>query len=266
MSDIIARYALLSDKARDALGEPTRIRYGSGTDGSFDLYRADRVQAPIVIFVHGGAWRDGAARDYAFPAEMLVQSGIHYIALDFSPVTAADGDLSVLIDQIRRGVLWAYRNCTDFGGDPSRIYLVGHSTGAHLAALALTTHWPAFGIAENPTRGGMCISGIYDLAPIRSTSRTKYVRIDDDCERLLSPIHFADRIASPLLLAFGSNESPEYKRQAQEFERAALRAGKQVELIVAETYNHFEIAETLASPFGLLGRTLLKFMAAHTPT
>lgn len=260
MQEVLARYRLASDAARSALGPPLRISYGHGDHESLDVYRARRKNTPIVVFVHGGAWRGGAARDYAFPAEMLVAAGIAFVAVDFSTVDDAKGELAVLVDQVCRAVAWVHRNCGDFGGDPALLHVVGHSTGAHLAAMALSSSWAGHGLPENPIRGGMLISGTYDLHPLRRTSRVKFINLGDDVVWQLSPLHQIARLSSPILLAVGSKESPETRRQTYAYGQAATQAGKQVELIVGEAYTHFDILETLADPDGLLGRNLLRLV------
>jgi arylformamidase len=263
MQEVIARYGLLSDAARAAIGEPTRLSYGATDEEGLDFYRADQDRAPIVIFVHGGGWRGGTAREYAFPAEMLLAAGIHFMAMDFSSVLATKGDLSILIDQVRRALAWVWRNSHELGGDASRIYLVGHSSGAHLAGMGLSTRWSDYDVAANPVTGGILISGMYDLGPLRQTTRAEYVRIDDRVEREFSPLHQIAFLKAPLLLSIGSKESPEFRRQAQEYADAVTRSGRQTSVIVGENYNHFEILETLGNPYGLLGRNLLGLIDAR---
>lgn len=263
MQEVLTRYRVSSEATRRAIGEPTRISYGSKDEEGLDLYRADEQHAPVVIFVHGGGWRGGTAKEYGFPAEMLVAAGVHYIALDFSSVLNTKGDLATLVDQIRNAFALVWRTCNSFGGDAKRLYVVGHSSGAHLAGMALSTHWAAYDLPENSIKGGVLISGIYDLSPLRQTSRSKYVHIDNRIEHQLSPIHHVASLTSPLLLFVGSKESPEFQRQAQDYAKAAARIGKQIKVNVGEAYNHFEIAETLGNPYGLLGRHLLRYINAE---
>jgi len=257
MQEVIARCSLLSDAARGAIGEPIRLSYGPANEEQLDFYAADRDQVPIVAFVHGGGWRGGTARDYAFPAEMLRAAGINYAALDFSSVSATNGDLTVLVNQVRRAVAWIWRNCSNLKADANRIIIVGHSSGAHLAASALSTRWSDYNIPGNPIRAGVLVSGIYDLGPLRQTSRGKDLRIDDHVERELSPLHQIASLDAPLLLTVGSKESPEFRRQAEDYTQAVTSSGKRARFVIGENYNHFEILETLGSPYGLLGRGLL---------
>lgn len=265
MKDIIARFSVLSDAICARTGEPKRTSYGCAKDEQLDLYIANKECAPVVIFVHGGGWLSGSARDYGFPAEMLVSAGVHFISLDFSTVADAKGDLAVLVNQVCAAVNWVYRNCSEFGGDATRIYIAGHSSGAHLAAMALSTRWANYDLSVNPIRGGFLVSGIYDLGPLRHTSRSKSVRIDDDVERRLSPVRCLGEVASPLLLAVGSKESPEFLRQTSDYAKAVSELGNQTKVVVGETYNHFDIVETLGNPYGLLGRNLLNFVNTGHP-
>ena len=101
---------------------------------------------------------------------------------------------------------------------------------------------------------------LVDLAPVRLSKRSAYVKFTDEVEHQLSAIRNLDRLSTPLLLAYGTCETPEFQRQTRDFHAAVKAAGKPVELLVAEGYNHFEIIETLANPYGLLGRAALAQM------
>lgn len=260
MEQMRARLGLASDRARAALGEPKRFAYGPGPAETLDLYRARADKAPVHVFIHGGAWRAGSARDYAFPAEMMVAAGVHYIAIDFASVLDVGGDLAVLGDQVRRAVAWVWRNAREFGGDPDRLYLSGHSSGGHLASVVLTTNWADYGVPDTIVKAGACISGMYDLKPVRLSARSSYVTITDETEERLSAMRHLDRLRAPLLVGYGTLESPEFQRQARDFAMAVAGAGKPVETVVAEQCNHFEIAETFGNPYGPIGRALLRQM------
>ena len=107
----------------------------------------------------------------------------------------------------------------------------------------------------------MCISGMYDLTPVRLSARNAYVAFDDATVAALSPIRHLDRLHAPLVVAYGTCETPEFQRQNREFAAAVETAGKKVRLLVAEHYNHFELPETLGNPYGLLGRAALDLMS-----
>lgn len=258
---ILERYATNSEATRRKLGPPRRFAYGPTAIERLDVYSTTRPNAPIRIFIHGGAWRVGLARDFAFPAELFVRAGAHYVVLDFTNVLETNGDLLPIVDQVRRGVAWVYRNARMFGGDPSRIFVSGHSSGGHLAGVVLVTDWQKeFSLPPDTVKGGLCSSGMFDLKPVRLSARSSYVRFTDEVEQALSPQRHLDKLRCPVVLAYGTLETPEFQRQTQDFAAAVQAAGKPVELLVAEGYNHFEILETLANPYGLLGSAALKQM------
>src|SRR3954453_12293091 len=101
-----ARFASMSEETRRQIGEPLRLAYGASEPEKLEVYKAQHANAPMFVFIHGGAWLRGEAKNYAFPAEMFVKAGAHYIALDFVAIGAANGDLTVMADQVRRGVAW----------------------------------------------------------------------------------------------------------------------------------------------------------------
>src|SRR6185295_1401368 len=103
-----------------------------------------------------------------------------------------------------------------------------------------------------------------DLRGPRLSKRSAYVRFSDAMETELSPQRHVERIRAPVVLLYGSLETPEFQRQTREFAAALERAGKAVELILGEGYNHFEIAETLANPYGPMGRAVLAQMGLFT--
>src|SRR5947208_9688605 len=108
---------------------PKRLAYGPTPIEGLDLYATRAVNAPINIYVHGGAWRFGLAKTHAHHAEMVVNAGAHLAVLDFDNVIETGGSLLTMADQIRRGVAWVYRNARNFGADPERLYISGHSSG-----------------------------------------------------------------------------------------------------------------------------------------
>ena len=261
LQQIVGRYGINSELTRTRLGAPRRIAYGPADIEKLDLYATKRPNAPVHVFLHGGAWRGGLAKDYAFAAEMFVRAGAHYVAPDFVWVQNAGGSLMPMADQVRRAVAWVYRNAASFGGDPARIYVSGHSSGGHLAGVVAVTDWQRdFGLPADAVKGYLCMSGMYDLHPVRLSARSAYVKFDDAMEQALSSQRQLDKLVAPLVVVYGSLETPEFQRQSREFADALRKAGKPVQLIVCQGYNHFEVVETLASPYAHAGRAALEQM------
>jgi arylformamidase len=253
--------ASCSELVRSRLGAPRREAYGPTEPEKLDIFRTSRPRAPIFVFIHGGAWLRSVAKDYAYPAEMFVDAGAHFVALDFVAIGQAGGDLRVMADQVRRGVAWVYKNAASFGGDASRLYIGGHSSGGHLCGVALVTDWRKdFGLPTDIIKGGLCMSGLYDLKPVRLSKRSSYIEFTDEMEQAMSSQRHLDLLRAPVTLTYGTNETPEFQRQNRDFAAAARAAGKPVELIEAANYNHVEMAESLGNPHGPNGRAALALM------
>jgi arylformamidase len=258
---IAKRRASNSEAARARLGQPVRMTYGPTAIEQLDVYRAKAAKAPIFVFIHGGAWLRGDAKNNGDSAEMFVNAGVTYVALDFIAVKEAGGDLRVMADQVRRGVAFAYRNAASFGGDPDRFYIGGHSSGGHLCGVTLVTDWQKqFGLPPDMIKGGLCMSGMYDMKPVRLSKRGSYVNFNDDMEQTMSSQRQLDLLRAPIMVTYGSEETPEFQRQNRDFAAAVKAAGKPVRLIEAVGYNHFEMGESLGNPYGPNGRAALALM------
>jgi arylformamidase len=257
---IVARRIAASERARAILGPPQRVAYGPSQHEGLDIFRAPVANAPVNVFVHGGAWRRNKAADYALQAEPLVRAGAHVVIIDFINVEQSGGDLFPMYEQVRRALAWTWRNAESFGGDREQFYISAHSSGSHLAACVLTEGWREEGLPENFCKGALLLSGMYDLEPARLSKRSAYVSFTDAMVEKLSSQRHLGGLHTPLILAYGSCETPEFQRQTRDFFAAVQSAKKPAELIVGEAYNHFELLETLANPYGLTGRALLRQM------
>jgi len=257
-AQVIQRYGDNGDRARSLLGEPRAYPYGSSAAETFDLYPCASASAPLHVFIHGGAWQRLGKRESAFAAPAFVHAGAHFVVLDFALLPNVT--LAEMAAQVRGAIAWLHRNAETVGADRDRIFVSGHSSGAHLAALVAVTDWQGqFDLPAGTVKGVLCASGIYDLRPVRLSARNSYVRLDDETEQALSPQRHLDRLGCDLIVASAEFDSAEFRRQAREFSSAAGAS-----LIEGIGMNHFEIVETLADPEGLLGRAALAQMGLST--
>lgn len=245
IAEVMGRCAALSQALRDKQGLPKRLAYGAGVNEQLDFFSCARAGAPLLIFVHGGAWRSGLAKDYAFVAAPLLSAGVHVAVLDFDPVQDCGGELLTMAAQVRAAVLWLHAHAARLGADPARLHLAGHSSGAHLAAAVATGDDQAW--APLPLRSLSCLSGMYELEPVRRSARSRYVAFSDDSVRRLSPARHAHRLRCPALVAHGTLESPQFQWQARAWAEALGNAGVAVQAFSVPLLNHFEMLES----FGL---------------
>jgi arylformamidase len=261
LGQVWQRLASKSDGVRARIGAPQRAAYGPTDIEKLDIYRTDRSKAPIFVFIHGGNWFLGSAKAAGYPAEMFVKAGAHYVALDFTSVKDVGGDLGVLAAQVRRAIVWVYKNAGTFDGDPDRLYISGHSSGGHLCGIALVTDWEKeFGVPAAIVKGGLCMSGMYEMAPVRLSWRRTYVNFTDAMVDAMSSLRHIDKLNSLITVTYGTFETPDFQRQSRDFATAAKAAGKSVQLIEAPNYAHLEMAECLDHPYGPNGRAALAMM------
>jgi arylformamidase len=243
--------------------KPQRLVYGESDFEGIDFYSCGKAGAPIMIFVHGGAWRAGRSTDFAHLADPALLAGAHFAALDFMNIDDAGGNLLTMAQQVRSAVAHIWRNAESLGSQQSRIFVSGHSSGGHLGGCVFATDWQRdFGLPSRILAGAVLLSGMYDLAPVRLSARSSYVKFTDETVEELSAIRHLDRINCPVLLGYGTLESPEFQRQTRAFHAALQAAGKPADLIVSDGANHFEVLEALHNPFGLFGRAARAMLTA----
>ena len=186
---VFSQLMSLIEFSKSRIGDPKRIQYGGTEAEQLDLYTPNRENAPIHIFVHGGAWRSGnGSGNNSYNARKFVESGMIYIAPDYQLATDANGSLYPMVDQLRNAVVWTYKNAAKLGGDQDRIFLSGHSAGGHLGGVLITTDWTEYGLPADVIKGAFLSSGMYDLYPVSLSSRNEYIEFTDKMVEDLSPI------------------------------------------------------------------------------
>jgi len=199
--ETIARWITGSAAARSSLRHRANLAYGSTEDERLDIFPAARAGAPILVFIHGGAWRSLSKEDSCYAAPAFVAAGVNFVALNFANIPKVR--LPDMVAQVRRGVAWVYRNARELGGDPNRLYVAGHSSGGHLAASVLVTDWRTHRLPNTIVKGGLCISGMYDLEPVILSARSSYVKLSKQEEMELSPARHLYALSCPVAIAYG---------------------------------------------------------------
>jgi arylformamidase len=229
-----------STRARETMRCALDVRYGDSARQAVDIFPAG-PDSPVEIYIHGGAWKLKTKDDVSFIAEPLVPAGVTFVAIDHD--VAGQVTLDEIVAQIRAGIAWVYRNIASFGGDPERIHVSGHSSGAHLGAMALATPWSeAFGLPSDVIKGACLTSGLMDLEPLLHAARNEYLALDDAAVRRLSPVHHIPALGVPLLLSVGGRETAEFKRQTAEYRRAWEGAGHEARFVDMPDDHHYSLA------------------------
>jgi arylformamidase len=236
MKEVLARYASKSEALRNRIGQPTRCSYGNHPIETIDLFTSLKPDAATEIFIHGGAWRGGAAKNYAFLADATRAAGVNLIIVEFSSVTESPLGLLSMVNQVDRAIQWIYQHAAELGIDRDKLYLTGHSSGAHLAASVVSTR-------NTPVQAVVLCSGVYELEPVSLSSRNEYLNLNAEVIQSLSPERHATAINIPITVVHGALESPEFIRQAYSFANAIEGSNKMVRQIEIAHTNHFEILE-----------------------
>ena len=254
--EIIARYANRSAEARKKLHFDRDIAYGPRPDERLDWFYTDKTNAPVLIFLHGGAWRNFTKDDFSFVASSFVANGCHVAVLNFSKAPAVR--LPFIVDQVRRGIAWIFHNLERFDADRARVFISGHSSGAYLTAMMLLTNWSRYGLPEQRIfRSAFCISGSYDLKPIILSARGSYIHLEGTEEHDLSPIRHLQLACTKTMVAYCEGDTEEFQRHSREFTDALGKHGLLLESVQLPTLNHFEIIESFAESHSQLNATVL---------
>ena len=249
-----------SQRARANIPCELDVAYGPTRAERLDIYKAPKAGAPVVIFIHGGAWKNGSKTENGYAAEAFVAKGAAFVVTDFALVPGVM--LEEQVRQNRAAIAWVARNAAQFGGDPKRIYVIGHSSGSHVAGMTLVTDWEGvYGLPAGLIKGAGLASGMYDLEPVRLSSRNGYLKLDPARALGLSSIRQIPPVAKvgplPAVVAWGSAELKEFQRQSQEFAAAWRAEGHPLTALEIDGNNHFDMAQD----WGRADRPLFQAMA-----
>jgi arylformamidase len=246
-----------SERARGDLPHHLDVPFGPTLAEHVDLYPAGEG-APVLVYVHGGFWALRTAREFGFVARGPASRGVATVVTNYALCPAVTID--EIVRQTRAAVAWAYRNARSFGGDPERLHVAGHSAGGHLVAMLLATDWPGdYGLPADVIKGATAISGLFDLAPFPYTFLQPKVQLTWDQVRRNSPILHVPDESPPLLVAYGEDETDEFKRQSEDFLAAWKEKGLSGGRLVLPGKNHYDVIDGFldaGSPLltGILGQ------------
>jgi arylformamidase len=250
-ADIIADWNERSARLRRERKAHLDLAYGHGARERIDFFPAADPKAPTLAFIHGGYWQMNDKENFAFLGEGPLAHGVNFALIGYTlaPATRLDG----IVAETRRAVQFLAEHLADYGADPARLYVSGWSAGGHLTATTMPLHM---------VRGGLAISGIYDLEPIRLNYLNEKLGLDADEAERNSPLLHMPPMAGELIVAYGTGELSELCRQSIEYAQAWVERGLAGHLLPVDGANHFTIMETLARPDGELMRAALAMIGA----
>jgi len=231
----------------------TDIPYGDAARQRLDVYRpaqptgsAPVGSAPVVVFFYGGNWETGRREDYRFVGQSFASQGFLAVVPDYR--LYPEVRYPAFVEDGAAAVAWVHENIARFGGDPRRIFLVGHSAGAHMAVMLAVN--PAFlGAERTALRGVVGIAGPYDFVP---SGRNRDILSADAGGPSSMPIDYVDGSAPPLLLLTGDDDKTVNPGNSTRLAARARQRGAKVRVVTYPNVGHERIVAALAAPFAWL--------------
>ncbi|MDB5966049.1 MAG: alpha/beta hydrolase [Polaromonas sp.] len=249
----LARWVDQSASARQTPGAVLDIAYGDGGGEKLDVFPAPARKkkgkgAPVLVFIHGGWWRSLDKSDHSFVAPSFTANGACVVVPNYDLCPAVT--IPDITMQMVRALAWTFRHIAQYGGDPSRITVAGHSAGGHLSAMMLACDWPAYArdLPRDLVKNALSISGLHDLAPLPHTPAMKdSLRLTPRDVVRASPALLRAPRAGTLYAVVGGDESEEFLRQNLVIQQAW---GKKTVPVCEDLpgLNHFSVLQTLAEP------------------
>ena len=235
-------YAVASNRVYDAEHRLT-----------LDVYQPTGAKnAPVIVFFYGGRWTEGAKDSYKFVGQALASKGFIAVLPDYRHYPAVK--YPAFVQDAARAVQWTFDRIGGFGGDTARIFVMGHSSGAHLAAmLALDPEFmKAAGGDRSKLRGMIGLAGPYDFLPLTAPDLRDIFGPPERFD-LSQPITYVDGDNPPLLLLHGEDDDVVWVKNTRNLAAAVSKAGGPVETVIYPEMSHLWIVATLAAP--LRGRS-----------
>lgn len=254
----LAGWTERSERAKTTLPGEYDLRYGQGPLQTYDLHRPKDAQAgaPLVVLVHGGYWRALDKNTMVFATTPFVERGAVVVNLNYDLCPKVT--LDAIVRQMQDALAHIAGNAGAWGADPAKLHVIGHSAGAHLAAMMAAAPWPS-DLPPQPRIASLgLVSGVYDLGPVLQISVNQDIRLDEAMAARNSVANFPPRSVGKILVSYGAAEPAGWQAQSKEFHRACVAAGSDAALLPVDGANHFDILYPLADPAAPLGAALLQ--------
>lgn len=243
------------------------IAYGDGERHKLDVYMPRKEAGkplPVVVFFYGGAWEDGRRQDYQFVAQALTASGFIAVLPDYR--VYPEVVFPAFMHDAAAAVHWTREHIAEYGGDPAQLFVMGHSAGAHIAALlALDGQYlNEVGMRPQNLDGMIGLAGPYDFLPLQSDT-LKIIFGPEDERRKSQPINFVDGRNPPMLLVVGTDDKRVLPRNTYNLASKIEAAGGPVEVAEFPGWGHIDVVARLAEPLRdqTLLQTVARFIRAH---
>ncbi len=256
----VDRWIQDSERARTTMTCRLDQRYGEAPGETMDIFPARKGDGSCMMFIHGGYWRSRDKRDFSFLAPAWVDAGVSLAVVNYD--LCPQVTVEEIVRQMLRASRWLWLHAEEYGMDEDRLYVGGHSAGGHLTAMMMAAIWPAFDkrLPKDLYKGGLAISGIYDLRPMVQVDWLNGdLRLDEETAIRMSPVFMPAATRAPVMSCVGGDESSEFHRQ-NALLGTSWRAAFAGDIPMPGTH-HFSVIDGLADPSSALfagARRLMK--------
>ena len=231
---------------RDQSGARVNLSYGEGEREKLDYFSGGDENGPLLVYIHGGYWQRGDKNMYSFVTEAFIRHGVSVAVLNYNLTPSVR--MGQIPPQIRKAITWCWHKSADLGFSRDKLFVSGHSAGGHLTALMMATDWPEFDahLPVDLIRGGIPISGLYELEPLVHTSLNEGPQMDVPEAIALSPCFIPPLTNAPQLVVAGGDETQEFLRQSDDYADLYRTPERLMERYNVPNEDHFDELERLA--------------------
>jgi arylformamidase len=245
-------------KVRDTANSWLNLRYGNSPRETLDIYAAEKAGGPVLIYIHGGYWRSGNKEDNCNFVPTFTRRGVTVVLVEYDlcpQVTVTD-----IVRQTRSSIAWVYKNIVLYGGDPTKLFVSGHSAGGHLTAMALAHDWTKERLPADLIKGAVATSGVYDLDMVMEISVQEEVRMTPEIAKQNNPFLNPPRVKCPLVVAVGGTEPKGWQQMSKDYFEFCKQHGMKVEYLVEPDANHYTMSEHLLDDARPLTQEIIRQM------
>lgn len=239
------------------------LSYGEHEREKLDIFIPKKLSplARVVVFFHGGYWQAMDKSAFSFIAKPFTEQGFITVLPNYP--LAPNVSMHELIESCRKSIAWLFHNIEQYGGNPRRLHISGHSAGGHITAMMLSSDWSQYSHDIKESIYSACsLSGLFELEPIRLTYLNNKLNLQSEDVKKLSPMYLNPGKSVPFLAAVGEEESEEYHDQSKELATQWHELGADTEYLSVTGTNHFSILDAFCDQKSALRQALIEMVNA----
>ena len=243
---VVERWLSRSALHREQSGARVDLSYGEGEREKLDYFYSGDENGPLLFYIHGGYWQRGDKAMYSFVTESFIKHGVSVVVMNYNLTPSVR--MAEIPPQIRNCIVWCWHHADELKFSRDKIFVSGHSAGGHLTALMMATDWPQLDthLPLDIMRGGIPISGLFELEPLVHTSLNEGPQMDVPEAIELSPCFIPPLTDAPQLVVVGGGETAEFLRQSDDYANQYRTENRIMERYDVPNDDHFDELERLA--------------------